>query len=170
MRTHKILLALIVAAVVPRIGTAGNKPDQLGEVKFRFDSAVLPADVRAQLDSAATFAATHPSTRLVLDAHCDPIGTSPYNVGLAIRRADSVRDALIEMGVPDEQIVFAIYGKDGAHRARYADDRRVSLWSTREPLSAVVAMTLAGRGTAVTWGKPLTTAEIETAPEPVASR
>ena len=71
---------------------------------------------------------------------------------------------------PDEQIVFAIYGKDGEHRARYADDRRVTLWSTREPLSAVVAMTLAGRGTAVTWGKPLTTAEIDAAPEPIASR
>src|SRR5215468_5624336 len=137
------------------------KPSQvLGEVKFRFDSAALPASAPQRLDGAVRFAASHPGHRIVLDAHCDPIGTSPYNVGLAIRRAESVRAQLVARGVPADQIVFA----------SYADDRRVTLWPTRQPLVAVIDHTLAGKGTAVTWNRPLTTAQLEAAPQPVASR
>jgi outer membrane protein OmpA-like peptidoglycan-associated protein len=140
------------------------------EVKFRFDSAALPGDAAMLLDNVAKVAAVHPEQRIVLDAHCDPIGTSAYNVGLAIRRAESVRDQLTASGVPRDQIVFAIYGEDGERRASYAEDRRVTLWLTRQSLAAVVDRTFAGRGTAVTWGRPLTTAQIEAAPQPVAAR
>ena len=142
----------------------------LGEIHFQFDSAVLPGEAPALLRQTVNYATAHPDTRIVLDAHCDPIGTSPYNVGLAIRRAESVRGQLTAMGVPLDQIVFSIYGKDGAPRATHADDRRVTAWPTREPLAAVIDQTFAGHGTAVTWGEPLTVAQIDAAPAPVASR
>ena len=142
----------------------------LGEVKFRFDSSSLPANTAQLIAGAVRFAVAHPGHRIVLDAHCDPVGTSPYNVGLAVRRAESVRARLVARGVPADQIVLAIYGEDGARRATYADDRRVTLWPTRQPLAQVIDHTLAGKGTAVTWNKPLTTAQLEAAPQPVASR
>jgi len=142
----------------------------LGEVKFRFDSSSLPANTAQLIAGAVRFAVAHPGHRIVLDAHCDPVGTSPYNVGLAVRRAESVRARLVARGVPADQIVLAIYGEDGARRATYADDRRVTLWPTREPLAQVIDHTLAGKGTAVTWNKPLTTAQLESTPQPVASR
>ncbi|HEX8110296.1 MAG TPA: OmpA family protein [Kofleriaceae bacterium] len=162
-----------LAAMIP--GGAGADPAThparvLGEVKFRFDSAALPANAPQLLDGAVRFAAAHPDQRVVLDAHCDPVGTPPYNVGLAVRRAESVRAQLVARGVPADQIVLAIYGEDGARRASYADDRRVTLWPTRRPLAQVIDHTLAGKGTAVTWNKPLTTAQLESAPQPVASR
>jgi hypothetical protein len=142
----------------------------LGEVKFRFDSSSLPANTAQLIAGAVRFAVAHPGHRIVLDAHCDPIGASPYNVGLAVRRAESVRARLVARGVPADQIVLAIYGEDGARRASYADDRRVTVWPTRRPLAQVIDHTLAGKGTAVTWNKPLTTAQLEAAPQPVASR
>lgn len=168
-------MSLVLAALAAFAGRAGadHRPEPspvLGEVKFRFDSDALPANGPRLLDGAVRFAAAHPGHRIVLDAHCDPVGTSPYNVGLAIRRAESVRARLIARGVPADQIVLAIYGEDGVRRARYADDRRVTLWPTREPLVAVIDHTLAGKGTAVTWNKPLTTAQLEAAPQPIASR
>lgn len=162
-----------LAAMIPGGASAdpATRPSQvLGEVKFRFDSAALPANAPQLLDGAVRFAAAHPGHRIVLDAHCDPIGTSPYNVELAIRRAESVRAQLIVRRVPADQVVLAIYGKDGARRASYADDRRVTLWPTRQPLVAVIDHTLAGKGTAVTWNRPLTIAQLEAAPQPVASR
>ena len=166
-------LVLAALAAIPGRARADHRAEPspvVGEVKFRFDSAELPANAPRLLDGAVRFAAAHPGHRIVLDAHCDPIGTSPYNVGLAVRRAESVRARLIARGVPADQIVLAIYGEDGARRARYADDRRVTLWSTRQPLVAVIDHTLTGKGTAVTWNKPLTTAQLEAAPQPVASR
>lgn len=177
MKTMNSLFAVFgvtVAAMAPGIATAdqaASDPSKvLGEVKFRFDSAALPGDATQSLADVAGYAAAHPDQRIVLDAHCDPVGTSAYNVGLAIRRAESVRDQLTGAGVPADQIVFAIYGKDGEHRATHADDRRVTLWPTREPLAQVIDHTLAGRGTAVTWQKPLSVAQIQATPEPVASR
>jgi outer membrane protein OmpA-like peptidoglycan-associated protein len=139
-------------------------------VKFRFDSAVLPADAPAALHRIAAFASAHPDAKLVLDAHCDPIGASDYNVKLAIRRAESARTQLQAMGVNDDQIVFAIYGEDGALRASYADDRRVTIWSSRQSMATLIDHTFAGSGTAVTWQRPLTVAQIEGVSEPVASR
>jgi hypothetical protein len=65
------------------------------------------------------------------------------------------------MGVPEDRIVFAIYGEDGARRSSYASDRRVTIWSTRQPLAMVIDRTFAGKGNAVTWEQPKTVAEIE---------
>lgn len=173
MRLKHVLVGLIVGAVVPGVATADNrgatKQNALGEVFFEFDSSRLP-EVDAGVMEAVAYAARHPSSRIVLDAHCDPIGTSPYNIGLAIRRAEAVRGRLEAMGVPEEQIVLAIYGKEGEHRARYALDRRVTLWPTHDSVASVIDTTLAKRGTAVKWQRPLTTAEIEAAPLPVAYR
>lgn len=173
MRTMTMLLGAAIATLSPRITTAevGAIPSAtLGEVKFRFDSDVLPENSSQTLAGVARFASAHPAYRIVLDAYCDPVGTSPYNTKLAIRRADSVRKQLATLGVPEDQIVFAIYGKDGAHRARHADDRRVTAWGTREPLASVIDHTFAARGTAITWERPMTMAQVEAAPEPVASR
>src|SRR5262245_42229902 len=138
------IFALVIAAAMN---------PSLANVYFRFDSSALPSSVAIELQEAATYAAAHPSARLVLDAHCDPIGTAPYNVGLAIRRAESVRTELVLMGVPESQIVVAVYGEDGAKRATFAQDRRVTVWAAKAPMAEVIDKTFAAQGTAVTWGK-----------------
>ncbi|HEY6173394.1 MAG TPA: OmpA family protein [Kofleriaceae bacterium] len=172
MKTLALLFATC-AALAPAAARADRAAPRasntLADVRFRFDSSTLPADAAALIQPAVRYAAHHPSARIVLDAHCDPIGTSPYNVGLAVRRAESVRHQLRTAGVPEEQIVVAIYGEDGPRRATYADDRRVTLWSTQTPLAQVTDHTFALHGTAVEWGQPLTTAQIQSPPEPVAS-
>jgi outer membrane protein OmpA-like peptidoglycan-associated protein len=164
------ILAVALTATAGAAGANNAAPPALGEVHFDFDSSALHDNAFANLENTATYASAHPSARIVLDAHCDPIGTAPYNVGLAIRRAETVRDKLTGMGVPADQIVFAIFGKNGALRATYADDRRVTVRATTEPLTDVIATTFTGQGTAVTWEMPLTTAQIDAAPLPVASR
>jgi hypothetical protein len=167
------LLFATCAALAPAAARADDaaprRSNSLADVKFRFDSSTLPANAAALIQPAVRYAAHHPRARIILDAHCDPIGTSPYNVGLAVRRAESVRQKLREAGVPEEQIVVAIYGEDGPRRATYAADRHVMLWSTQRPLADVTDRTFALHGTAVEWGRPLTTAQIEAPPQPVAS-
>ena len=175
MKSLALLLATC-AALVPATAGAGagaalpHTSNTLAEVNFKFDSAQLPADAKALLDPAVAYAARHSNTRIVLDAHCDPIGSAPYNAGLAIRRAEQVRHQLIAAGVPEDQFVISIYGEDGARRASYADDRRVTLWWTQESLAEVSSDAFAAHSTAVRWGRPMTVAEIQAAPEPVASR
>jgi hypothetical protein len=171
--TYKtILLGAGIAALIGPAAFADSQSPRgsvLGEVKFRFDSAALQADAPAALDKVAAFASANRDAKIVLDAHTDPIGTSDYNVQLAIRRAESVRAQLTAMGVVDDQIVFAVYGEDGQRRTSYADDRRVTIWPTRQPLAVLIDHTFAGNGTAVTWQRPLSVAQIEGS-TPVASR
>jgi outer membrane protein OmpA-like peptidoglycan-associated protein len=171
--TYKAILlgAGLAALIGPSAAADSQAPGTgaLGELKFRFDSAALQADAPDALDRVAAFASENRDAKIVLDAHTDPIGTSDYNVKLAIRRAESVRTALKAKGVDADQIVFAIYGEDGRRRASYADDRRVTIWPTREALAALIDHTFAGKGTAVTWERPLSVAQIE-GTSPVASR
>jgi len=164
------MLPTLIAAIVgvATHAAAPTEPASLGDVYFKFDSSALPDITRMALEKPVAVALANPSVRLVLDAHCDPIGTAPYNIGLAIRRAGAVRDALVEMGVPADQIVFGIYGEDGAPRATFAADRRVSVWESKQPLDRVIASTFSRGGTAVTWGKPMTMEQLAEAPEPVA--
>jgi len=164
MSLKSILLGAAVATLAGPAAADDVRPVRsgaLGELYFRFDSAALMAEAPGVLDKVVAFASANPDTRIVLDGHCDPIGASDYNVKLAIRRAESVRAQLKTMGLPEDRIVFAVYGEDGARRSTYAEDRRVTIWSTREPLAAVIDHTFAGKGEAVTWQQPLTVAEIE---------
>lgn len=158
MRNYILAATLAAAAFgTPALaaGTSGN------EVFFSFDSSALGARAESTLDHVVHVARTQPDTRIVLDAHCDPIGTGPYNTGLAIRRAEAVRDALIAKGVDASRIVFAVYGEDGIQRASHAEDRRVGIALTKQSVASVIDTTFAEHGTAVTWERPMTMAQIE---------
>jgi outer membrane protein OmpA-like peptidoglycan-associated protein len=140
----------------------------VGEVFFGFDSAAVP-DAALQLTSIVQWAQHHPRGSIVLDGSTDSSGPDAYNVRLAARRAEAVRDKLIGMGVRGDRIVMAIYGEDALRRTTDALNRRVTVWTTYEPLHAIVDSSLV-RGKAVLWTRPVTYAELHPAPEAVATR
>jgi outer membrane protein OmpA-like peptidoglycan-associated protein len=140
----------------------------VSEVFFAFDSARLHV-AEGQLSPIVQWAQQHPSGRIVLDGSTDVIGPYAYNVRLSARRAEAVRDRLVAMGVDNDRIVLAIYGEDGLHRANLALDRRVTIWTTYEPLYAIVDTSLV-RGKAVLWTQPVSLAELHPARSQVATR
>ena len=83
-----MLPALLIAAAA--VAHAAVVPPHAPEVLFEFDSSALPANTDARLAPTVAFARAHPRARVVLDAYCDPIGTAPYNIGLAIRRVEDL--------------------------------------------------------------------------------
>lgn len=124
------------------------------EVFFAFDSARLDETTSTTLAPMVEFAKAHPGVKIVLDGHTDPVGTAVYNVKLSLRRAEVVRDRLARAGVNENQIVLGVYGKNGLRRTTHALDRRVTIWTTEEPIRDVVSQTLV-RGTAAIWSKPV---------------
>ncbi|GGM07339.1 OmpA family protein [Pseudomonas asuensis] len=76
------------------------------DLHFAFDSAeISPAD-RAQLDTVASRLRSEASTtRLTINGHTDSKGTDRYNQRLSERRAASVRNYLVQSGVPAASIV-----------------------------------------------------------------
>lgn len=127
---------------------------QITEVFFHFDSAQLPATSAAQLKGLSNCMRRNPDLKIVLDGHADPVGPADYNVGLSARRAEAVQQKLVKDGVNPEQIVVAVYGANGPRRPTHAEDRRVTLWSTRQPVVAIVQHTFEERGDAVVLNGP----------------
>jgi outer membrane protein OmpA-like peptidoglycan-associated protein len=142
----------------------------VSEVFFAFDSAELkPMWAELMLLPITAWAKEHPSGTIVLDGNTDPIGAATYNIRLSARRAESVRDKLIEMGVDGDRVVMALYGEYGLQRTTYALDRRVTIWTTYDPLYAIIDSSLV-RGKAVLWSKPVTYAELHPSASQVATR
>lgn len=140
----------------------------VGEVFFGFDSAAV-ADPALKLSPIVDWAQQHRRGSIVLDGSTDSIGPATYNVRLAARRAEAVREKLIGMGVPGDRIVLAIYGENALRRTTNALDRRVTVWTTQEPLHEIVDSSLV-RGIAVLWSRPVTYAELHPAADAVATR
>ena len=169
-----IKLALTSATLLTASTVMADSPSTSGkptkDVYFEFDSARLGDGTSNLLLDIVEYAQQHPTAKVVLDGHTDPVGTSVYNVGLSARRAGSVQSKLIAMGVPADRIYRGVYGEDGQPMLTHALDRRVTVWTTEEPLYTLVNDSLVV-GTAVLWNKPATSAEITGRPaDQVATR
>ena len=54
----------------------------------------------------------NPSVRLGIDGYTDSRGTGQYNLPLSQRRVTTVRDALVQAGVPTDRIETGTFGTD----------------------------------------------------------
>lgn len=78
-------------------------------VFFDFDSSKLTTTARDVIGRAIEDARNGELIRFELTGHADRSGTVNYNMGLSRRRADKVKNALVQAGVPEEAI--AMYAK-----------------------------------------------------------
>lgn len=82
-------------------------------VLFAFDSAKLSPAGDKEIAKAAAEAKGMKSVSMVLvEGHTDNIGTAAYNQKLSLKRAMTVRDALVKHGVPADKIEAKGYGFD----------------------------------------------------------
>lgn len=84
---------------------------QLNSVLFEFDSAVLKAEGKAEIDKLVAEMQKYPKDTVVVVGHTCNIGTDAYNMGLGQRRADSVRNYMIQAGVAAERIAAESRGE-----------------------------------------------------------
>lgn len=66
------------------------------QFNFPTNSASIQPEFEGQLEAAAEFINAHPGTHVTIEGHTDSVGRAAYNLELSQRRADSVRDYLIE--------------------------------------------------------------------------
>ena len=71
----------------------------------------LTEDSKRVFESVFPDIARHPVPDIVVIGHTDSVGTDAYNDRLSLQRADAIRNALIERGIPAEDIVAEGRGK-----------------------------------------------------------
>ena len=83
----------------------------MSDVLFDFGSYTLKPGAREKLAKISGILLAHPGLTLQIEGHTDSVGTDEFNQQLSERRADSVREFLIENGVPGSGITARGFGK-----------------------------------------------------------
>ncbi|CAN5877777.1 hypothetical protein BH24BAC1_BH24BAC1_13370 [soil metagenome] len=82
------------------------------KVQFEFDRANVQEGYKLLLDSIIIALGKYPDHVLLIKGHTDHIGTEEYNQALSERRAEAVKEYLIQNGVQNpERLVTRGYGK-----------------------------------------------------------
>ncbi len=101
-------------------------------LKFDFDKADLRPEDKERLSRIAGILLTSPDYSVSVNGHTDDVGTDEYNQKLSERRAQAVRDYLVEAGLPPEILSVTGHGKKrplvpGTSEKARAKNRRVEL-------------------------------------------
>lgn len=107
-----------------------KKVDILNKIFFAFDSYTLSNKSKKYLRDIYDVLKEVPN-HIIIGGHSSEEGQSEYNEQLAFRRANAVRDYLIKLGIPAEQLEVKNYGARVANEDNTANDlsldRRVEI-------------------------------------------
>lgn len=89
-------------------------PAEMGinDVYFAYDSFDLDDAGMRTLAQNARILKDHADVVVMVEGHCDERGTVEYNLALGEKRAKSVRDYLVSLGVGDAQMRVTSYGEN----------------------------------------------------------
>ncbi|WP_420346931.1 peptidoglycan-associated lipoprotein Pal [Pelagibius sp.] len=114
----------------PAAGTQEDLTVEVGDrVFFDFDQFNIRADQRGTVEALAVWLDTNPATTLTIEGHADERGTREYNLALGERRANSVRDYLIALGINPGRLSTVSFGEErpavlGSNESAWAQNRR----------------------------------------------
>jgi len=88
-----------------------TKPVVIENIFYDFDKASLRPESKAALDEMAQVLRDNPNVTIEMASHTDRKGTDEYNIKLSSRRAKSVIDYLISVGIAPERLQSQGYGE-----------------------------------------------------------
>jgi outer membrane protein OmpA-like peptidoglycan-associated protein len=81
------------------------------DIFFEFDRDEITPQASAKLERVAVFLRDNPEARILIEGHCDEIGSDKYNIRLGARRAEVTKNHLVALGANPAQL-------DGVSRGR----------------------------------------------------
>jgi peptidoglycan-associated lipoprotein len=82
------------------------------DIYFDYDKSDIRPDQQSGIQGDIAFLTQHPNIHFTVEGHCDECGSTEYNLALGDRRANAVRDALVQGGVSASNIKTISYGKE----------------------------------------------------------
>lgn len=90
---------------------AGERIAIVTNINFDFDRANVRGNVRERLDRVVRLLKEMPDVDVQIVGYTDDIGPAEYNLGLSVRRAESVRDYIMARGIDDARLSVAGRGE-----------------------------------------------------------
>ena len=100
--------------VRPDLGSSQeDRAVSLNHVYFDFDQYSIRDDAISILQvNAQLLKTTYQDFTILIEGYCDERGTSEYNLVLGERRAQAIKNYLVDLGVSSSRIQIASYGKE----------------------------------------------------------
>ena len=108
----------------------GYLQNEIGDrVYFETNKHNINSAAAFTLEAQANWLNSTPGFQVIVEGHCDERGTREYNLALGERRANSVKEFLVSLGVEPGRISTISYGKerpaaDGSTSESWAENRR----------------------------------------------
>ena len=98
-------------------------------VFFDYDSSELDSDAQELLQDQVAWLKQYSDVSVIVEGHCDERGTREYNLALGEKRAQSVKNYLINLGISSDRVSTISYGKErpavvGSNDGAWAQNRR----------------------------------------------
>ncbi|NOZ43262.1 MAG: peptidoglycan-associated lipoprotein Pal [Alphaproteobacteria bacterium] len=98
-------------------------------VHFAYDRYDLSAVAQAIIKAQVAWLQAHPTVTVTVEGNCDERGTREYNLALGDRRANSVKNYMVALGLDPARIRTISYGKErplviGTGKRVWAQNRR----------------------------------------------
>ena len=114
---------------------ADNSNESLLAIKrgnFAYDSDAIDAQFAKVIAAHAKYLLDHPDALVLIAGHTDERGTKAYNLALGERRANSVQQLMIKLGVPARQLAIISYGEENpvnrnSTPSAWKENRRVDI-------------------------------------------
>ncbi len=112
---------------------AGSQEDLIvnvgDRVFFGYDSSDLDSDALELLQDQVAWLKQNSDVSITIEGHCDERGTREYNLALGEKRAQSVKNYLIGLGINPDRVSTISYGKErpavvGSNDGAWAQNRR----------------------------------------------
>jgi peptidoglycan-associated lipoprotein len=85
---------------------------EVRDAYFDLDKADIRPDARVALEKTASFLKGYPNQKVNIEGHCDERGSTEYNLALGDRRANAVKQYLVNLGIPAANLNTVSYGKE----------------------------------------------------------
>jgi len=114
----------------PGADAATSAPGASGNtIYFGFDDYTLNPDAQANLNTLAESLKTNKDSVVMIEGHCDERGSVEYNLALGERRAQSVKNYLVQLGIDGGRVSTISYGEEkpaveGHSESAWAKNRR----------------------------------------------
>lgn len=112
---------------------------QLQPVFYDFNRSEVREDQIAALQNNAQVLKSPQcgTVTVLIEGHCDERGTDEYNLALGERRADSAKDYLVSLGIPENRLSTLSYGESrpfamGSNEDAWAQNRRAHFVAVRK--------------------------------------
>lgn len=112
-------------------GSDSGKISGLTTVHFDYDKATLSAESKKEIKGNADWMKSNGNVKVQVEGHCDARGSIEYNLSLGERRAQSVKNYMVSLGIPAARLSIISYGKEkplanGDSESDYAKNRRAN--------------------------------------------